>query len=55
MYIYSLFIINFRGLHLDDVDLNDLAAKCDNFTGADLKALLVNAQLEAIHQTMSQG
>ncbi|NXY88450.1 PEX1 factor, partial [Alcedo cyanopectus] len=32
-----------------DVDLQELAAKTERFTGADLKALLYNAQLEAIH------
>ncbi|KAJ0055034.1 hypothetical protein NL108_008767, partial [Boleophthalmus pectinirostris] len=32
-----------------DVDLEQLAADTEQFTGADLKALLYNAQLEAIH------
>uniref|UniRef100_A0A8C5H322 Peroxisomal ATPase PEX1 n=1 Tax=Gouania willdenowi TaxID=441366 RepID=A0A8C5H322_GOUWI len=32
-----------------DVDLEQLAAATERFTGADLKALLYNAQLEAIH------
>uniref|UniRef100_A0ABM0GQ03 Peroxisome biogenesis factor 1-like n=1 Tax=Saccoglossus kowalevskii TaxID=10224 RepID=A0ABM0GQ03_SACKO len=37
-------------LELDeDVDLSVLADQCDGFTGADYKALLYNAQLEAIH------
>ena len=33
-----------------DVDLGTLAQQCEHFTGADFKALLYNAQLEAIHQ-----
>ncbi|XP_018413103.1 PREDICTED: peroxisome biogenesis factor 1 isoform X2 [Nanorana parkeri] len=33
----------------DDVDLQHMASVTENFTGADLKALLYNAQLEAIH------
>ncbi|XP_052548321.1 peroxisomal ATPase PEX1 isoform X2 [Tympanuchus pallidicinctus] len=37
----------------DDVDLEYLAAKTEHFTGADLKALLYNAQLEAIHNLSS--
>lgn len=38
------------GLALDaDVDLEQLAAATERFTGADLKALLYNAQLEAVH------
>lgn len=32
-----------------DVDLEELAARTHGFTGADLKALLYNAQLEAIN------
>ncbi|KAM6899312.1 peroxisomal ATPase PEX1 [Xenentodon cancila] len=32
-----------------DVDLQQLAAVTEHFTGADLKALLYNAQLEAVH------
>jgi len=32
-----------------DVDLHETAVECENFSGADLKALLCNAQLEAIH------
>ncbi|XP_058475676.1 peroxisome biogenesis factor 1 [Solea solea] len=35
-----------------DVDLEQLAAVTEQFTGADLKALLYNAQLEAIHSSM---
>uniref|UniRef100_A0A669QPP4 Peroxisomal ATPase PEX1 n=1 Tax=Phasianus colchicus TaxID=9054 RepID=A0A669QPP4_PHACC len=37
----------------NDVDLEYLAAKTEHFTGADLKALLYNAQLEAIHNLSS--
>ncbi|XP_072268957.1 peroxisomal ATPase PEX1 isoform X2 [Pyxicephalus adspersus] len=33
----------------DNVDLQHIASVTENFTGADLKALLYNAQLEAIH------
>lgn len=33
-----------------DVDMDYFAEHCENFTGADLKALLYNAQLEAIHE-----
>lgn len=32
----------------DDVDLQHVASVTDSFTGADLKALLYNAQLEAL-------
>ncbi|NXG10671.1 PEX1 factor, partial [Sakesphorus luctuosus] len=39
----------------NDVDFQDLAAKTEQFTGADLKALLYNAQLEAIHTHLSLG
>uniref|UniRef100_A0A4W6CWC0 Peroxisomal ATPase PEX1 n=1 Tax=Lates calcarifer TaxID=8187 RepID=A0A4W6CWC0_LATCA len=35
-----------------DVDLEQLAAATEQFTGADLKALLYNAQLEAVHNSM---
>lgn len=33
-----------------EVNLDYFAEKCENFTGADFKALLYNAQLEAIHE-----
>ncbi|XP_009906300.2 peroxisomal ATPase PEX1 [Dryobates pubescens] len=39
----------------NDVDLQELAAKTEHFTGADLKALLYNAQLEAIHTSLGSG
>ncbi|NXI41547.1 PEX1 factor, partial [Galbula dea] len=39
----------------NDVDFQDLAAKTEQFTGADLKALLYNAQLEAIHGHLGSG
>jgi len=32
-----------------DVDLHSLAAMCEHFTGADIKALLYNAQLNALN------
>jgi len=32
-----------------DVDMNELAKKTDNYSGADLQALLYNAQLAAVH------
>jgi len=35
----------------DDVDLDTVAAACEFFTGADLKALLYNSQLSAINET----
>ncbi|XP_077644161.1 peroxisomal ATPase PEX1 isoform X2 [Lonchura striata] len=38
-----------------DVDFQDVAAKTEQFTGADLKALLYNAQLEAIHANLNLG
>lgn len=34
----------------EDVNLKTIAKNCENFTGADFKALLYNAQLEAIHE-----
>ena len=40
-------------MHLDDnVDLEYFADMCNYFTGADLKALLYNAQLVTIHESM---
>lgn len=33
-----------------DVDLAEIARACENFTGADFKALLYNSQLEVIHE-----
>ncbi len=38
-----------------DVDLEQLAAATEQFTGADLKALLYNAQLEAVHNSLDLG
>lgn len=35
-----------------DVDLEQLATATEQFTGADLKALLYNAQLEAVHNSI---
>ncbi|XP_063777444.1 peroxisomal ATPase PEX1 isoform X2 [Pseudophryne corroboree] len=37
----------------DDVDFRSIASVTENFTGADLKALLYNAQLEAIHSSLA--
>ncbi|XP_033637496.1 peroxisome biogenesis factor 1-like isoform X2 [Asterias rubens] len=37
----------------NDVNLRTVAAQCEHFTGADFKALLYNAQLDAIHATLS--
>ncbi|XP_075067913.1 peroxisomal ATPase PEX1 isoform X2 [Mixophyes fleayi] len=37
----------------DDVDFQYIASMTENFTGADLKALLYNAQLEAIHISLA--
>uniref|UniRef100_A0A5F9DMK8 Peroxisomal ATPase PEX1 n=1 Tax=Oryctolagus cuniculus TaxID=9986 RepID=A0A5F9DMK8_RABIT len=39
----------------DDVDLQHVAAVTDSFTGADLKALLYTAQLEALHGRLLSG
>lgn len=38
-----------------DVDLEQLAAATEQFTGADLKALLYNAQLEAVHNSLGSS
>ncbi|XP_029976801.1 peroxisomal ATPase PEX1 [Salarias fasciatus] len=38
-----------------DVDLEQVAAATEQFTGADLKALLYNAQLEAVHSSVGSG
>ncbi|XP_010889829.4 peroxisome biogenesis factor 1 [Esox lucius] len=38
-----------------DVDLEEIGAATDMFTGADLKALLYNAQLEVIHNILGPG
>lgn len=38
-----------------DVDLEQLAVATEQFTGADLKALLYNAQLEAVHNNLGSG
>lgn len=35
-----------------DVDLQDVAEWCEHYTGADLQAMLYNAQLEAIHRSI---
>ncbi|XP_053117738.1 peroxisomal ATPase PEX1 isoform X2 [Hemicordylus capensis] len=38
-----------------DVDFQHLATKTEHFTGADLKALLYNAQLEAVHSNLGSA
>jgi len=38
----------------DDVDLDAIARTTDGFTGADLQALVYNANLEAVHETIDQ-
>ena len=38
----------------DDVDLGSIAHATDGFTGADLQALVYNANLEAVHETIDQ-
>lgn len=38
-----------------DVNLEQLAAVTEQFTGADLKALLYNAQLEAVHSSLGSS
>ncbi|KAG7244990.1 hypothetical protein INR49_023556 [Caranx melampygus] len=38
-----------------NVDLEQLAAATEQFTGADLKALLYNAQLEAVHNSVGSS
>jgi peroxin-1 len=39
----------------DDVDLEAIAKSTDGFTGADLQALVYNANLEAVHETIDRG
>ena len=39
----------------EDTDLSQLAEMCEHFTGADFKALLYNAQLEAVHGGLARG
>ena len=36
----------------EEVDLEEVAEKTDGFTGADLKAVLYNAQLQAAHAAL---
>ena len=38
----------------DDVDLGAIARATDGFTGADLQALVYNANIEAVHETIDQ-
>ncbi len=45
-----------REIPLDDaVDFTQLAKRCQDFTGADLKALLYNAQLQAAHDSLRRS
>ena len=37
-------------LDMDDARLEDIAVETENFSGADLQALLYTAQLKAIHE-----
>ena len=42
----------------DDVDLDELAKLCDEFTGADVKSIVCDALLKAfhrVHQTISES
>jgi peroxin-1 len=39
----------------DDVDFEAIAQATDGFTGADLQALVYNANLEAVHETIDHG
>jgi len=38
----------------DDVDLESIARATNGFTGADLQALVYNANLEVVHETIDQ-
>jgi len=38
----------------DDVNLEAIAQATEGFTGADLQALVYNANLEAVHETIDQ-
>ncbi len=35
----------------DDIDLDEVTIQCDNFTGADIKALVCDALIRAFHRT----
>ncbi len=37
-----------------DVNLRELASRTPHFTGADLKAMLYNAQLQAVHAVLDE-
>ena len=45
-------LIATKGLAAGDVDVQQLADATANFSGADLKALVVNAQLESVHKVI---
>lgn len=38
----------------DDVELEEINKQCENYTGADIQALVYNAQLEVAHETLQQ-
>jgi len=37
-----------------EVNLSEVSEQCMNYTGADLQALVYNAQLEAIHEVIDR-
>ena len=43
-----------KGLSMTDVGLREIASKTEGFTGADLKALLYSAQLQAAHEALER-
>ena len=43
-----------QGLSMSESGLREIAGQTDNFTGADLKALLYSAQLEAAHEALDK-
>lgn len=43
-----------KGLLTSDVRLREIASKTEGFTGADLKALLYSAQLQAAHEALER-
>ena len=43
-----------KGLSMSDVRLKEIASKTEGFTGADLKALLYSAQLQAAHEALER-
>ena len=43
-----------KGLLMSDGHLREIASKTEGFTGADLKALLYSAQLQAAHEALER-